>query len=136
MPKIFTSKTQKKGLLGEDIAIKYLKNKNFKIIERNYTKPVGEIDIIAEKDTIIYFIEVKSAVTHETIKNVSRETITSKFNIKPEENFHKFKLEKMMRTINSYLLEKSVSYETDWKVALICVYLSKKKAFIDFIDKI
>ena len=55
MPKVFTSKSQKKkGEYGENIAVNYLIGKGFKIIERNYGTRDGEIDIIAE------------FVTHET----------------------------------------------------------------------
>ena len=60
MPKIFTSKTQKTGEIGENIAVKFLVKHNFTILERNYTKKWGELDIVAEKQGKIYFIEVKS----------------------------------------------------------------------------
>lgn len=50
-----------KGLLGENLAEKYLKENGYKILERNYRySRIAEIDIIAkDKDTIV-FIEVKS----------------------------------------------------------------------------
>ncbi|MDD4003446.1 MAG: YraN family protein [Clostridia bacterium] len=48
------------GKKGEDCAAKYIKNKGYKIVERNFTVKQGEIDIIAtQKDTIV-FIEVKT----------------------------------------------------------------------------
>lgn len=49
-----------KGTLGEDIAVNYLKSKGYKIIDRNYSTSIGEIDIIAIKDNILVFIEVKA----------------------------------------------------------------------------
>lgn len=47
------------GSLYEDEAVDYLVSNEFKIIKRNYTCKVGEIDIIAFKDNILRFIEVK-----------------------------------------------------------------------------
>lgn len=38
---------QKTGDLGEEIAVNYLKNKGYEVLERNYKKKFGEIDIIA-----------------------------------------------------------------------------------------
>jgi len=48
------------GKLGEEIAHLYLINKKYKILEQNYKCKYGEIDIIAEKNNIISFIEVKT----------------------------------------------------------------------------
>ncbi len=51
------------GKTGEDIAAKYLENKDYKIIIRNFSCRLGEIDIIAYKDNTYVFIEVKTRKT-------------------------------------------------------------------------
>ena len=48
------------GNIGENIASKYLKAKGFRIVERNFRCRMGEIDIIADKDGDLYFVEVKT----------------------------------------------------------------------------
>ena len=49
------------GKLGEDIASKYLRGKRYKIIERNYRKKWGELDIIAiAPNKVLVLIEVKT----------------------------------------------------------------------------
>ena len=55
---IFT--TKQTGDKGEAYAAKYLKKHKYKIIARNYKKPYGEIDIIAENKEVIAFVEVKT----------------------------------------------------------------------------
>jgi len=48
------------GKKGEDVALRFLKKRGYRIIERNYVCKMGEMDIIArEKDTLA-FIEVKT----------------------------------------------------------------------------
>ena len=48
------------GKLGEDIAVDYLKNEGYRIIERNYRCVFGEIDIVATDRDVIVFVEVRS----------------------------------------------------------------------------
>jgi putative endonuclease len=48
---------------GEEIATKYLKDKDYKIIDRNFRKGYGEIDIISVKDNVLVFVEVKTRTT-------------------------------------------------------------------------
>ncbi len=120
MPKVFTSETQKTGEVGENVAVKFLMKHNFVVLERNYTKKWGEIDIIAEKGGKLYFIEVKS-VSRETLESVTHETM-DQYN--PEDNMHPWKLKRMSRTIQTYLLSKNE--EKEWQVDLLVVFLSLK----------
>ncbi len=48
-----------KGKAGEDLGEAYLKNKGYKILERNVQSPFGEIDLIAIHQKSLVFIEVK-----------------------------------------------------------------------------
>ena len=48
------------GKRGEDVAAKYIKKKGYKIVERNFTCPLGEMDIIALERKTLCFIEVKT----------------------------------------------------------------------------
>jgi putative endonuclease len=48
------------GEKGESIAVRYLKKKGYKILEKNYRTKLGEIDIIAKDKGTIVFVEVKS----------------------------------------------------------------------------
>lgn len=48
------------GRLGEQSASKYLAKKKYKIIEKNFTTKVGEVDLIALYGDLLVFIEVKT----------------------------------------------------------------------------
>ncbi|MBQ8648678.1 MAG: YraN family protein [Clostridia bacterium] len=48
-----------KGRLGEEAVVKYLREKGYIIVKRNYSTRFGEIDVIAENETHIIFTEVK-----------------------------------------------------------------------------
>jgi len=121
MPKVFTSETQKIGEIGENIAVRFLVKHGFSILDRNYTKKWGEIDIVAEKANKLYFVEVKS-VARETLDNVLSEI--SGYN--PEDNMHPWKLKRMARTIQTYLLSKKIPDEKEWQVDLLVVFLDIK----------
>lgn len=51
---------QRIGKKGEDLAARYLTNKGYQIIARNYRTPYGEIDIICRFHKVIIFVEVKT----------------------------------------------------------------------------
>lgn len=52
--------TKALGRFGEDVTVRYLKNRGYVIFKRNYRSRFGEIDIIAEKDDLLLFVEVKA----------------------------------------------------------------------------
>ncbi|NPV57534.1 MAG: YraN family protein [Anaerolineae bacterium] len=51
---------RKKGMLGERWAASELEKIGYQIIQRNYWTQYGEIDIIARKDDLLLFVEVKT----------------------------------------------------------------------------
>ncbi len=99
------------GQEGEEFVVKQLVKQKFKILDRNYRKKWGEIDIIAEKDSILHFVEVKT-VSYETEFN----------NCQPEENINFFKKKRLARAIQTYLAEKHVSCETELRVDSAAVF--------------
>lgn len=133
--KRFTSGTQKIGEKGEKIAERFLTKQGFSILERNYTKKQGEIDIIAKKQAELYFFEVKTIkadVSHETNRSVSRETYNPFQNITPN------KLKKLANTAEIYLSECNVSHETLWQLAGLAVFLDlgSKRARVKMLENI
>ena len=48
------------GARGEQIAARHLELKGYRIAERNYRCPVGEIDLVATQDEYLVFVEVKT----------------------------------------------------------------------------
>jgi putative endonuclease len=125
------AKTAKRQLgdTGEGVACKYLKNKGFSVLERNYLRPWGEIDIIAQKAKKLYFIEVKS-VSHEMSRGGSR--------YRPEDNVHPAKLKRLHRAIQTYLLDHKVPDSTEWQIDVACVYLdfSTRKAHVEVLENV
>lgn len=51
---------KKVGSFGEMLALRYLENSNYKILDRNFNTSYGEIDIIAKEKNEYVFIEVKT----------------------------------------------------------------------------
>ena len=118
------------GEIGENVAAQYLERKGFLIKERNYTKKWGEIDIVAKKGSRIHFIEVKSQSV-DLVKNLKY--IDS---YKPEQNMHFAKVERLKRTLQTYLIERNVYL--DWQFDLIIVYLDEanRKAKVKYMDNL
>lgn len=63
------------GGVGEDIASRFLKRLNYRIIARNWRCPLGEIDIIARLADTVVFIEVKT--THKQAGYLPEDHVTS-----------------------------------------------------------
>ncbi len=54
------NKSKELGIIGEDIACHYLIKKGYHILQRNMKNRIGEIDVVAQKDDLIIFVEVKT----------------------------------------------------------------------------
>lgn len=153
---------RKIGDIGEELASMFLVKHGFKVIERNYQKKWGELDIITTKNNLLYFIEVKTIdvsretsdkrVTRETSQrlkdwqmihfshetNGSRETSINNDEHEPEENVHYWKQKRLSRAIQTYLMERRVSENQEWQIDIITVKLDflEKRAIIERIDDV
>ncbi|MCM1367286.1 MAG: YraN family protein [Roseburia sp.] len=103
------------GKEGEDLAVRYLETHGYRILDRNYTTDIGEVDIFATDDKTLISVEVKSrlsleygtpaeAVGYEKVRKISQ--ITSQY-IK---RFGLFDVPVRFDIIEVYLRDKKVNH--------------------------
>lgn len=56
---------QQVGKFGEDLALKFMQRKGYKLIDRNYKVDEGEMDLIMEHNNVTVFIEVRTRVIND-----------------------------------------------------------------------
>ncbi len=98
-----------KGDIGEDRAIFYLEERGFRVIERNFYSRFGEIDIIATKDDVLHFVEVKSGEWNPI------------YQITPT------KISKIIKTADIYMKKKRL----DFDYCIDALIISEKIEFIE-----
>lgn len=120
------------GKLGEDIACRFLKGKRFDVVERNYRKKWGEIDIVGRKNGTLYFFEVKSVTGKLDVRQVDRE-----HGFRAEDNLHPHKLKRLARTVETYLAERRVA-GASWEFVALVVVIDEKqrRARVSMLDNI
>ena len=92
-----------KGNIAEEKGVEYLLQNGFRVVERNFYSRFGEIDIIAIKDGVLHFIEVKSALDYEVAIN----------------NITKTKLSRIIKTAQIYM--KKNSLEIDFSIDALII---------------
>jgi len=104
--------TRQFGNFGEKIAERYLKDKGYEILDKNYSFRIsgnpqkGEIDIVAKKSDIISFVEVK------LLRNPA-------MLISPEEKVDFWKQRKLVKTAESWLMKKKIPLNSKWQIDVI-----------------
>ena len=94
--------------IGEEAAKNYLEDKNYEIIERNYRTKYAEIDLVAKKDNVLIFVEVR--------------TKRSRTFVTPEESINYRKLKKLYWNANSYAALKK--WRGAYRIDAICIVLN------------
>lgn len=95
------------GRYGEELALKFLRNKGYKILRQNFIPKFSrginrsEIDIIAKKQQSIIFVEVKAL----KVDCLDEE----KFFPEDKVNFHKLK--QIKKAVDCFLSENGLSFE-------------------------
>jgi putative endonuclease len=123
------------GDWGEKIASKYLKNKGYQILEKNYSPKFisgpkkGEIDIVAKKGGVISFVEVKT-LTEDCGGPTSA--------ISPEDKVNFLKKKKIIKMAEFWLMEKKIPLDSKWQVDIVAIRIDSnlKKAKIRYFPNI
>ncbi len=97
---------QKVGAWGESLAADKLTARGYEIQHRNYRTPYGELDLIASKDGMLLFVEVKAR--------------TSGAYGMPEEAITNLKREHILQSID-YFLQEHADINCDWRVDVIAI---------------
>ncbi len=114
------SSTTDKGKKAEDLASKYIMNLGYAIMERNWRFKRAEIDIIASKQNIMVFLEVKSR--SGTMYGAPETGVTP----------HKELL--LADAASAYMLEKSYTGEYRFDIISVLFRLEEKPVIEHFID--
>ena len=121
---------REKGNIGEDIACVFLEKRGFKIVARNYQKKWGELDIVAEKDNVLHFFEVKSVTAEyaERFWDAHR----------PEDNVHGLKVRHIRKMVETYLAEGKRESDTEFYFHVLCVFmnLESRRAKVKWIKNV
>ncbi len=91
------------GSNGEKVAEVYFKKRGHKILDKNYRKLRGEIDLITLKDNTIHFVEVKTTL-HDSLQNPL--PINQSFN---RENLHDKKIKQVVKISEMYRIDKKIA---------------------------
>ncbi len=118
------------GDFGEDIASKFLMKHGFLVLERNYLRKWGEIDIVARRGAKIHFVEVKTVKSTRIVSHETQEVWRA------EENIHPWKLKRLSRAIQTYLLEKNSEDEWQFDAIVVEVDSELKKTKVRYLSNI
>ena len=111
----------KLGDWGEELAVRFLGEKGFRIIATNYRCAYGEVDIVAMDGEELVFVEVRARRP-------------GRFGT-PEESVSTHKLRRLMATCQDYL-QKSGQENIQWRVDLISVRLEKSRSQYPKVERI
>ena len=98
------------GARGEAIARRYLRQQGYQIIDANWSSVFGELDIVAERDATLAFVEVKTRRATDTESALAGITAA--------------KRERMVKAVYQYLYENELDPDTAWRIDVIAVALN------------
>ena len=100
--------TKELGKYGEDLALRFLQDKGYRILERNFKNKIGEIDLVVQDARTICFVEVKT-----------RKSLACG---QPFESVHYHKQRKLVQVALSYLKYKFHTIEVPARFDVISIY--------------
>ena len=102
------------GAQGEELARRYLRRKGYSILETNWSSVYGELDIVAEKDGQLVFVEVKAR------RGVDTEAALA--------GISAAKRERVQKAVYQYLDQRDLEWDCAWRIDVIAVALDRSGA--------
>ena len=103
------NRRQQTGKVGEGIAADHLRSLGYEIVNTNVRVGRNEIDILAKRDNVLVFVEVR------TRRGDRMGT--------PEESITPAKQARMVNAALSYIQEQNLPDETEWRIDLVALVL-------------
>jgi putative endonuclease len=107
------------GKLGEELAVEFLQKAGYSILETNWTFQKAEIDIIAQKNTILAIVEVKT-----------RSSID--FGL-PQDFINPKKMQLLVKAANEYVVSNDLDVEVRFDI--IAIHKENKAFVIEHIEE-
>ena len=107
------------GKFGEELAVDFLENNGYEILETNWTFDKAEIDIIAQKENILAVIEVKTRSSLD-------------FGL-PQEFVKPKKIQLLLKAINEYVTQNDLDMEVRFDI--IAIHKENSKFVIEHIEE-
>ena len=98
------------GYYAQYLAVKWLKGRGYTILDENFRRPWGEIDIVCQKSNVFTFIEVKANKKEYP-------------GFEPELRVNPDKIQKIIRTAKTYLAYKKLPNDQEWGIDIISITL-------------
>jgi putative endonuclease len=116
------------GKLGEDISCRFIRQKGYRVIERNYRRPLGEIDIIATApDGTLVIFEVK------TVSGPNPQ-------ITAEDQMTSAKLDKLKRVASVYAatprIQNLIRENKGWRIDLLSLTINGKNCVVKHYENV
>lgn len=103
-------KRRETGILGENLACEFLGNNGYRIIERNFRCPGGEADIIAQRQDMLVFVEVRTKCSRQFGS--------------PEESITPTKMDHM-RNVAAYYWQSHNNLPESWRIDVIAIEMNR-----------
>jgi len=118
-----TTERTKLGLEAETATCRWLENRGYRILDRNWNRPWGELDIVADHAGVVCFVEVKAS---------SRRRAGFEPFLRADER----KMHKVKRTAQTWLASHRYRSDTEWQLDIMSVIMDSHGPQFEYFENI
>jgi putative endonuclease len=111
------------GIAAEAAVGRRLEQLGFRILDRNWRRPWGELDLVVQKNGVVHFVEVKAARMRQE-------------GFDPSVRAGWRKMAKVRRTARTWLVARHMDHETPWQMDVAAVIMAGERLEIEIFENI